>query len=242
MDKCGISICLNALKDLHYVKVVFFRFEETGCKGSRQADMPFFSNCNIVLQPDRKGNGDFITCAAGVDLSSQEFQNDIKDILDRHHYTPTRGSVTDVMALKEKGLDACACNISCGYWNPHTDKEIVTVDDVEDCYNTLMEIVQRCEGIKYTHIYRKTKYHVVNPTPRSEERNLSKVDVKKQLTLPFEPGRIVHNTTPMVDLDPENENMEEYIEEIDIAVGDLQSVLEDYIEARMRSKEFSGKI
>lgn len=247
-DLCGVSICLNALKDLPAVKIVFFRFEETGCKGSRQAEMSFFDNCNIVLQPDRRGNGDFITNAVGVELSSVEFQKDIAEILDRHHYTITRGSTTDVMALKEKGLDVCACNISCGYWAPHSDKEVVTIDDVADCYDTLVEIIDRCKGIKYSHIYRRPEVHVVNPTSRRDERDVLKTGSVQQLNIPFEASpyginpKMTHHMTPIVDVEGDDENIEEYLEEIDIAIGDLRSTVEDYIEARMRSKEFSGRI
>ena len=40
------------------MKVVFFREEETGCKGSSEAVMSFFDDVRFVIQPDRKGNSD----------------------------------------------------------------------------------------------------------------------------------------------------------------------------------------
>ena len=34
------------------------------------------------------------------------------------------GLMTDILALKEKGLEVSCINVSCGYYNAHTDEEI----------------------------------------------------------------------------------------------------------------------
>lgn len=111
-NKCGIYICFEMLKTHDNIKVVFFRQEEIGTVGSKQAEMSFFNNCAFVLQPDRRGSTDFITVAAGTDLSGTEFQEEIHPILSVFGYHFEKGSVTDVMALKDRGLDVCACNMS----------------------------------------------------------------------------------------------------------------------------------
>lgn len=64
-DKNGIWLCLKCLEKYDNLKCVFFVGEEQGCIGSRQADMRFFDDCRFVLQCDRKGNSDFITCIYG---------------------------------------------------------------------------------------------------------------------------------------------------------------------------------
>lgn len=55
------------------LKVVFFREEETGCRGSGAAYMPFFDNVRFVIQPDRKGDSDLITAISFTGLCSEPF-------------------------------------------------------------------------------------------------------------------------------------------------------------------------
>lgn len=253
-DKVGISLCLNALKDLSVVKVAFFRNEEVGCLGSKQANMKFFDNCTLVLQGDRRGNKDFINIAAGTDLSSDEFMKAISPALKQHQYGVTRGSVTDVMALKNRGLKVCAANMSCGYWEPHTSLETVSVADVSDCYYLMMDIFTICEGKQWLHEYEevvvKQQIHKPNFTSTKEVSNgnrLSGLTIEdgldhRQLALEFEreAGLMSHNTSPMVDLD--EESPEEYLEEIDICIVDLEHVLEDWKIARSKMLERLGKI
>ena len=38
-DKCGVFACLTLLKELPFVKAAFFVSEETGCHGSRKAEI-----------------------------------------------------------------------------------------------------------------------------------------------------------------------------------------------------------
>lgn len=259
-DKVGMSLCLNALKDLSAVKVVFFRNEEVGCLGSQQANMEFFNNVTCVLQADRKGNKDFITDAAGIGLSSFEFIEAIRTSLKNHQYTATRGSFTDVRALKVKGLNVCCANISCGYWEPHTEVEIVSVSDVEDCYMLMLEIYETCKGKAWSHTFVQpvftTKAVKVTPTRLSDmggEKDMYEISKDKdmrELALQFERenrepfldrpivGAMKHNLTPMVDLDDD----EDYIEEIDICVGDMLAILDDYRRIREKVLAKQGRL
>ena len=51
-DKCGVYACLELLKELPNLKAAFFVAEETGCKGSSNADSKFFKNIGYVIQFD----------------------------------------------------------------------------------------------------------------------------------------------------------------------------------------------
>lgn len=157
-DKNGIFVCLSALKDLDAVKLVFFRNEEIGCKGSGEADMKFFDDCTIVCQADRKGHEGFVTKACSTELSSEVFQKHIEPILTKHQYKTCNGSITDVMTLKERGLDICTFNIECAYYNPHSDSEIVHIEYLSDCYKVVMEIIEACKGSRWLHKYEKPVY------------------------------------------------------------------------------------
>lgn len=141
-DKNGIIICLEAIKKYDHIKIVFFREEETGCRGSSNAEMKFFEDCRFVIQCDRKGNGDLITNIGCTDLCSEKFIQDIDP--EKWGYKEETGMMTDVETLKEKGLAVSAINMSCGYYNPHTDEEITVKRDLEKCWRFVQHIIEDC--------------------------------------------------------------------------------------------------
>lgn len=141
-DKNGIIICLEAIKKYDHIKIVFFREEETGCRGSSQAEMKFFEDCRFVIQCDRKGNDDLITNIGCTDLCSEKFIQDIDP--EKWGYKEETGMMTDVETLKEKGLTVSAVNMSCGYYNPHTDEEITVKRDLEKCWGFVQHIIEDC--------------------------------------------------------------------------------------------------
>lgn len=176
-DKVGIYIALQCLDYFDDIKVVLFRDEEVGCDGSYNADIEFFNDVNFVLQCDRQGNRDFVTEACGVSLSSVDFRYSIIGVLDSHGYSLCdRGGMTDVMALKESGILCSMANISCGYYNPHTNYEYVNIDDVFNCERMVKEIISLIGNINYPHKYEKSRYSyyalpkAVSPTKNKEKK------------------------------------------------------------------------
>ena len=53
--------------------------------------------------------------------------------------------MTDVQTLKKRGLSVACCNISCGYYNPHTASEYTDVGELINCLQFVREIVQTVE-------------------------------------------------------------------------------------------------
>ena len=147
-DKNGIFIALQALKKYTYLKAVFFREEETGCNGSSHAEMSFFDDCRFVIQCDRRGNSDLITTISCTDLCTEQFIRDIDPV--KWGYKEERGAMTDVEILKERGLSVSAVNMSCGYYNPHTDEEITVKSDLEKCWRMVRHIIEDCTDV-YPH-------------------------------------------------------------------------------------------
>lgn len=143
-DKNGIIICLEAIKKYGCMKAVFFKEEETGCRGSSHAEMKFFDDCRFVIQCDRRGNSDLITCIGFTDLCSEEFIRDIDP--EKWGYKEETGMMTDVETLKVNGLPVSAVNVSCGYHNPHTDEEITVKRDLEKCWRLVQHIIEDCTG------------------------------------------------------------------------------------------------
>ncbi len=139
-DKVGIYVCLQLLRDLPNVKVAFFRDEEVGCVGSYEANIGFFNDCRFVLQCDRRGNSDFVNNIYGTQLQSKKFKKAVKPFLKHYGYDPTSGMLTDVYALKQQGLNISVANMSCGYYNPHSDDETIVFADVANCFSMCYDI------------------------------------------------------------------------------------------------------
>lgn len=119
-DKNGIWIALELLAELDVLKCAFFVGEEVGCVGSSKANMEFFKDVRYCIQPDRKNGHDLITDISGK-ICSDDFLAAIG--YEAYGYEPTYGLLTDVKTLCSKGVGVSCINISCGYYNPHTDEE-----------------------------------------------------------------------------------------------------------------------
>lgn len=160
-DKNGIWVALKVavefVKKKKPIKVVFFRAEERGCVGSANCEMDFFENCRFVLQCDRKGKSDFINKANGLELNSKEFREKAGEIYKRYGYSDACGLTTDVYELKERGLKVSAANISCGYYNPHTDEEMTSMVDLKNCLKMVLELMNIEET--FPHEAQKQKYN-----------------------------------------------------------------------------------
>ena len=129
-DKNGIWVALKMLERLDAVKVAFFVGEEIGCVGSSRCDMNFFGDCRFVIQCDRRNGGDFIV-DAGLELCSKEFVKACD--IEKFGYKEECGLMTDVLELKERGLNVSAVNLSCGYYNPHTATEYTELSELQNC-------------------------------------------------------------------------------------------------------------
>jgi len=155
-DKVGVFITLEALEHFDNIKVAFFVDEEVGTVGSKKADMSFFNNVGFVLQCDRKGYGDFVNDCWKTELYAQDFSGAVAGILEQYGYKESDGGLTDVVALKENGLAVACANMSCGYYKPHTDEEYIVLEDVKDCHNMVLDIIESLQGQRFEHEHTKT--------------------------------------------------------------------------------------
>lgn len=147
-DKNGIFIALECLKKYDVLKVAFFVGEEVGCQGSSAVDLSFFDDCRFVVEADRRNAHDLIT-EIYDDLCSEEFLEAIN--YEKFGYKPTDGLSTDVGELKSRGLKISCINLSCGYYEPHTNHEFTVLEDLENALNFVMNIVENCTAV-YTHV------------------------------------------------------------------------------------------
>lgn len=140
-DKNGLFVALECLSEYDVLKCAFFVGEEAGGVGSRRVDMSFFGDCRFCLQIDRRGNSDFVTFIGGK-ICSDVFISDIG--LERYGYTESYGAFTDIQNLISRGVGISCANMSCGYYNPHTDMEVSSKTDIEKCHRLVCHIIETC--------------------------------------------------------------------------------------------------
>lgn len=160
-DKNGIWVALKCLEKYDAIKVALFCEEETGTVGSSRADMQFFEDCRFVVQCDRKGGNDFITSSSWEELCDEDFYN--LSHAEEFGYVPESGFLTDVATLKENGLNVACCNLSCGYYEPHTDCEFTIFPELENCYNLVCYMIENItsvvEHVQTVYSYHRNKYY-----------------------------------------------------------------------------------
>ena len=155
-DKNGIWVALKSLIRYDAIKVALFHSEEVGTVGSGEADMTFFKDVRFVLEADRRNGGDLITDIWGP-ICSDEFIEDISEFADNHGYKETSGMLTDVETLSDNGLGVSAINMSCGYYNPHTDEEVTDFGELLNCLAFVWDIIDNCTKV-YTFKRSKRSY------------------------------------------------------------------------------------
>lgn len=142
-DKCGIFIILYLL----YTRKLDFNFlftvgEETGAIGSRgfvaKRDL---SEISYGLILDRNGNTD-ILCTMN-DYGTDDFENMLYWVGEAHGYSPAMGTFSDADELRD--LFSCT-NLSVGYYDAHTKKEYVVVEDLMNAYRYVMDILDSVKG------------------------------------------------------------------------------------------------
>ena len=149
-DKNGVWICLKCLMKYDNLKVAFFTGEEVGCIGSSKADMDFFKDVRFVIQCDRRGSNDLITSICSTEISSKEFIEATEH--EQFGYHLEEGMMTDVLTLKENGLQVSAVNMSCGYYDPHSNHEFTVKRDLLNCLSFVEHIIENCTET-YLHEY-----------------------------------------------------------------------------------------
>jgi putative aminopeptidase FrvX len=158
-DKCGLYACLHMIRKFPNIKVVFFTQEETGCQGSNKIDHSFFEDVGYIIQLDRWGRSDFISKFWGGSSISDEYKAICDPVLAKYGYSHESGLITDSMKLFDNGVGVSCVNVSCGYYQHHSDNEFI---DLNEFYHSLLfteELIVALGEKKYPH---KKKTYVYN--------------------------------------------------------------------------------
>ena len=152
-DRCGVYMIFEIVKKFH-CSVLFCEDEEIGgvgaekfLKSSIAEDLTF----NYIIEFDRKGNKD----AVFYDCDNPEFE----EFITKEFYETAWGTFSDISYLAP-ALGCAAVNLSCGYYNAHTTKEYVVLNEMQDSIDAACKILERTtEEDKFEYIESAYKYN-----------------------------------------------------------------------------------
>lgn len=133
-DRAGVNIILN---HKHHINFVFTVDEEIGCLGAQHLakNEDFILDCEDITffcELDRKGSCDCLGNIHGY--CDEELATKICDVL---NYKDTWGILTDI----DEFIDICqGVNISVGYYEQHTTKEYLVLEEWEYINSMIPEI------------------------------------------------------------------------------------------------------
>lgn len=145
-DKNGLWIVLMLLQRFPELNFIFSTAEEVG---GNLAELLIDVELSLQEIPyalvfDRKGGGDII----GTDNNycEQDFETVLASFGKKLGFAPTRGVFSDCDALSE--YIACA-NISCGYYNAHSDDEYTVISELVNSLDFAKTIITEAPRTRY---------------------------------------------------------------------------------------------
>lgn len=135
-DRCGVFMVLEVVKKFN-CSVLFCEDEEVGGVGARKfikTDLAKELEFNYAIEFDRKGKNDavFYSC------DNDEFE----DFVTKEFYKTAYGSFSDISVVAPF-LKCAAVNLSCGYYNAHTEKEYVVITEMLESMNAACRMLER---------------------------------------------------------------------------------------------------
>lgn len=135
-DRCGIYMIFEVLREFN-CSVLFCEDEEIGTIGAEKFTKHPISkelDFNYIIEFDRKGNND----AVFYDCDNPEFT----DFVTREFFEEAYGSYSDISVIAPH-LGCAAVNLSCGYYNAHTTKEYVVIQEMQEVIRQSCKLLAR---------------------------------------------------------------------------------------------------
>lgn len=147
-DRCGGYIILEALKKLNVRPYICITHdEEKGCLGADEftTKMPYNEyEIKFMIELDRRGSEDLVY------YDCDGYEDFMKFCEDMTGYKHAHGSYSDICSFMDE-WKVCGVNMSCGYYNEHTAKEHVVIDEM---LNTKDVLVNWLNNIDYDTLQR----------------------------------------------------------------------------------------
>jgi hypothetical protein len=146
-DKCGIYVALKMLLSKHPCRAIFVQDEEIGCVGSSAVAGEWGDDSSILIQADRRGNNDLIYHTNGTRIATPELVERVLALPECKGMKPEMGTLTDVGELCPL-FEVQGFNISSGYYDAHTSRESVKLNELEV---TLSRVAAICKMVGTTY-------------------------------------------------------------------------------------------
>lgn len=166
-DKCGVAIVLALAVSTNIpLKINLTSGEEIG-KGSKLTDPSFYDGVSFSFTPDRRDNNHFIQSIGGYKLCSDEFRNFMMQIGLKHkgEVKLEPGMGADPTSIAPYVSECFNC--SAGYYNPHTDKEYIKLDEVMTTYSWLNEAMLSIHNSEFLPVRKPVEQYIQKYSNRS---------------------------------------------------------------------------
>jgi putative aminopeptidase FrvX len=149
-DRAGIAIILNVLEHIPesfngVIKVAFSREEEIGCIGASNMDKSFYKDVNLAIVVDRNGNRDIVVGCSNAFCSDAvgDFMEEVSQVAGMD-YKCVEGGISDAVVFSENGVNSI--NLSAGYFYEHTEREFVSIFNMEDTSTLILQAISLING------------------------------------------------------------------------------------------------
>lgn len=141
-DKAGIAICLDIISKTDNIIGAFFKSEEIGCLGAKNAEPEIFNSIGYAIEFDAPGNDWLSYVSCNTQLFDKSFFKLIDPILLRYGIGNIRDCdpFTDIFVIKRM-FDINCLNFFAGYYRFHSIHEYVIYEDTEKSANMAKEII-----------------------------------------------------------------------------------------------------
>ena len=135
-DRCGVYMIFQVIEKFN-CSVLFCEDEEIGGIGAKkfiETDLAKELKFNYAIEFDRKNGKD----AVFYDCDNEDFE----EFITKEFYSTAWGSFSDISTLAPF-LGCAAVNLSCGYYNAHTEKEYVVAKEMDASIEAACKILER---------------------------------------------------------------------------------------------------
>ena len=148
-DKAGIIAIIELWKSVPEAqkkfRCIFTADEEIGGVGAEMIEPERYDEASYILELDRKSGKDFIQTSGGVRLCSDKFKAKWEEL----GFKEATGTFTDVNIFKPNAPKVEMCNISIGYYNPHTTKEYLDTKEFEEIVTKVKVFIMQNYDTKF---------------------------------------------------------------------------------------------
>lgn len=124
--------------------------EETGGIGARHAALDLendLHDCNLMIEFDRRGANDFV-------YYSYSLHKKLKNLFEDYGYIESYGSYSDIAEFDY----IPAVNVSCGYYDQHTSKERLHIDELHMSITRINNLIRYNAPVKRHKESKNIKY------------------------------------------------------------------------------------